>query len=112
MPQVNRDFAAVTEVEIRPFVFSVYAHFLMPGDRLFYIGHGLGGRPFETLGRNVKWKEIARQGKTVKVRILRWCENKDEAAKLEDQLIKTYRPEANLTTIKRLVLPGRGAAGA
>ena len=72
----------------------VYKHMFEDGE-VFYIGRGTGGRAFQVKGRNKTWNEITK-GREVFVEIIQDNMERIDAAILEEDLIKSLQPKANI----------------
>lgn len=67
--------------------YYVYEHYL--DDKLFYIGYGTARRAYSFTQRRPRWKKIVgSRYDDVKVKIVAYFDTREEARKLETELIK------------------------
>lgn len=98
--RISDSLTFMTHITIPPFNENcVYAHIL--SGRIVYIGSGTMTRPFTNTNRNRHWHErIAKaqtDGEKLTIRIISYHSNYYEAREAEMLLIKTLRPELNIT---------------
>lgn len=81
--------------------FVVYAHYTEDTNELFYIGEGRPKRAYSTANRNKHWKHKINKHGSYVVRILRSNLTKEEAQKIEKELIIFFYdvPSVNLVNI-------------
>ena len=82
----NRDSLVVKAKESRNSVFYVYSHINNNND--LYIGSGNKRRPYSFTNRKKTWRSYFDKN-TVKVAILKKCETREEARRLEDIIVRS-----------------------
>ena len=79
--------------------FVVYGHFLPGQEQPFYVGSGTFGRAFEAArnnSRNPRWRELVASCKKFEARILVVLETREEAYRVEEELIRKWQPATNV----------------
>jgi NUMOD3 motif len=72
-------------------MFYTYAHYTPDGNRLFYIGKGIGARAYASAGRNKHWHNVVKKYGKPKIQILSDWNTEQEALDHERLLISCFR---------------------
>jgi hypothetical protein len=81
----------------------VYTH--STGGKVFYAGHGSRGRPSNLTDRTPRWHAHVEKHGEPKIVIRAWTNDREEAKRVEAELIEKYRPSCNVRKHDRRKYP-------